>query len=275
MPSMIVTVCSTKGGVGKTTLAANLGGLLADLGQRVLLIDADIQPTLSSYYALSARASQGLTALMQQGSVSTCVSRTAVGCDLVYSDDPAGRLQDWVLHTPDGRVRLRRTLEGLTDYDFTIIDTQGAVGPLQDAAVLAAHLLLSPIPPEILSAREFARGTLAMLDRLRPMQFLGAPIGPLYGVIYRMDRASEAARIAAELKKESFAPSRGAIRILDTVVPSTVAYREAATAGLPVHQYEPKRRGSTPSGRDVMTAIVRELFPHLAGDPESAGDSPG
>ena len=275
MPSMIVTVCSTKGGVGKTTLAANLGGLLADLGQRVLLIDADIQPTLSSYYALSARAAQGLTALMQQGSMSTCVSRTTVGCDLVYSDDPAGRLQDWVLHTPDGRVRLRRTLEGLADYDFTIIDTQGAVGPLQDAAVLAAHLLLSPIPPEILSAREFARGTLAMLDRLRPMQFLGAPIGPLYGLIYRMDRASEATRIAAELKKESFAPSRGAIRILDTIVPSTVAYREAATAGMPIHRYEPRRRGSTPSGRDVMTSVVRELFPHLAGDPDPNGDSPG
>lgn len=274
MPSMIVTVCSTKGGVGKTTLAANLGGLLADLGQRVLLIDADIQPTLSSYYALSARAAQGLTALMQQGSMSACVSRTSVGCDLVYSDDPAGRLQDWVLHTPDGRVRLRRTLEGLADYDFTIIDTQGAVGPLQDAAVLAAHLLLSPIPPEILSAREFARGTLAMLDRLRPMQFLGAPIGPLYGLIYRMDRASEAARIAAELKKESFAPSRGAIRILDTIVPSTVAYREAATAGMPIHRYEPRRRGSTPSGRDVMTSLVRELFPHLASDPDPNGYTP-
>ena len=51
-----LTVTSTKGGVGKTTLTANLGGLLADLGLRVLLIDADVQPTLSSYYPLSARA---------------------------------------------------------------------------------------------------------------------------------------------------------------------------------------------------------------------------
>jgi len=32
---MIVTVCSTKGGVGKTTLTANLAGLLADAGYRV------------------------------------------------------------------------------------------------------------------------------------------------------------------------------------------------------------------------------------------------
>ncbi len=44
-----LAIVSTKGGVGKTTLTANLGALLADVGQRVLLVDADIQPTLSSY----------------------------------------------------------------------------------------------------------------------------------------------------------------------------------------------------------------------------------
>ena len=36
---MIVTVCSTKGGTGKTTITANLGGLLADHGKKVLLVD--------------------------------------------------------------------------------------------------------------------------------------------------------------------------------------------------------------------------------------------
>jgi chromosome partitioning related protein ParA len=86
-----------------------------------------------------------------------------------------------------------------------------------------------------------------------------------------MDRASEASRIAAELKKESFAPSRGGIRILDTVVPSTVAYREAATARIPIHRFEPRRRGPTPSGLEVMTAIVRELFPHLVATQDESG----
>jgi len=58
-----LTITSTKGGVGKTTLTANLGGILADLGYKVLLVDADVQPTLSSYYPLVARAERGLSAL--------------------------------------------------------------------------------------------------------------------------------------------------------------------------------------------------------------------
>ena len=38
-----IGIVSTKGGVGKTTLAANLGAILADFGWRVLLINTDPQ----------------------------------------------------------------------------------------------------------------------------------------------------------------------------------------------------------------------------------------
>lgn len=261
---IVVTVCSTKGGVGKTTLTANLGGILADAGNRVLLVDADIQPTLSSYYPIEARAPEGLHHLVTGGSVEGTISRTAVtNLDIVISDDPDGSLENWVLHTPDGRVRMKHALRGLTGYDIVLIDTQGAVGPLQDVGVLAADLLLSPIPPEILSAREFARGTLGMLDRLRPMQFLGAPLGHLYGLIYRMDHTIDARRVADSLRKATFADSRGAISILETMVPGTVAYREAATACVPVHRWEQQRRGSTACALETMTSLVRELLPHV------------
>ena len=56
----VVSIISTKGGVGKTTTAANLGGLAADAGLRVLLLDLDVQPTLSSYYELAHRAPGGI-----------------------------------------------------------------------------------------------------------------------------------------------------------------------------------------------------------------------
>jgi chromosome partitioning related protein ParA len=265
-----LTITSTKGGVGKTTLAANLGGLLADLGLRVLLIDADVQPTLSSYYPLSARAPKGLFALLTEPTVEEVISTTSIaGLDLVVSDDPEGRLQDWILHAPDGRVRLRYLLSRLDGaYDFILIDTQGSVGPLQDAAVLAADRLLSPIPPEMLSAREFARGTLGMLERLRPMEQLNVPVGHLHGLLYRMDRTVDARRVADGLRRASRAEARGGLSILETVIPATVAYREAATARLPVHRWEARRRGPTPCARETMLRLVRELFPGLAVAPE-------
>jgi len=161
---MCIKICivSTKGGVGKTTLTANLGGFLADLGQRVLLVDADPQPTLSTYYEIREESPEGLSELIAKSRTSQCVSRTAIdNPDLIYSNDPEGRLADWILHDPIGRIRLKRNLDAhlFSDlYDIILIDTQGAVGPLQDAAVCAADLLVSPIPPEILPAREFVRG---------------------------------------------------------------------------------------------------------------------
>ncbi|MDH5181006.1 MAG: ParA family protein [Gammaproteobacteria bacterium] len=259
-----VTITSTKGGVGKTTLTANLGALLADLGQRVLLVDADVQPTLSSFYPLVSLAEKGLCGLITEATLDDVVSLTQIkNLDLIVSDDPQGALQNWILHSPDGRVRLKHLLCMFDNsYDVILIDTQGAVGPLQDAAVLAADLLLSPIPPEILSAREFTRGTLGMLERLQPMRFLGASVGPLYGVIYRIDRTIDARRIERELRKES-AASQGQIQIMKTVVPATVAYRESATAQTPVHRWEVKRSGPTAPARDTMLALAHEFFPHL------------
>ena len=60
----VISVLSTKGGVGKTTTTANLGGLLADAGLRVLLVDLDSQPSLSSYYPLTLEAPGGVYELM-------------------------------------------------------------------------------------------------------------------------------------------------------------------------------------------------------------------
>jgi chromosome partitioning related protein ParA len=264
--ALTLTIASTKGGVGKTTLAANLGGLLADLGQRVLLIDADVQPTLSSYYPITLRAEQGLCALISEAATEGVISRTAIArLNLIVSDDPHGRLPNWILHAPDGRVRLKHLLARFArDYDFILLDTPGAIGPLQDSAVLAADLLLSPIPPEILPAREFARGTLQMLERLRPMANLGAPVAPLRALIYRMDRTVDARRIAEELQRELNGPSAGAVTILKTVVPAAVAYREAATARLPVHRWQKYRAGASLCARETMHALVHELFPDLA-----------
>ena len=51
------TVANQKGGVGKTTTTVSLGGLLAQQGKRVLMIDTDPHASLSYYFGIDAEAS--------------------------------------------------------------------------------------------------------------------------------------------------------------------------------------------------------------------------
>jgi chromosome partitioning related protein ParA len=264
------TVTSTKGGVGKTTLTANLGALLADMGLRVLLIDADVQPSLSKFFPLTtSKPSAGLTEVIVRGEVTeSCITATMYqNLDIVVSDDPEGNLPHWLLNRIDRGFRLRFALQSPVvagAYDCVLIDTQGAVGPLQDAAVLAADILISPITPEILSAREFKDGTMELLDRLEPGSALGATLGPMKAVIYRQDRTTDA-RIIASGIRDDFIKFKGRVSVLDTVVPHAKAYKEAATLRIPVHRHERKREGVTPSASTVMHRLAWELIPSLQG----------
>jgi chromosome partitioning related protein ParA len=118
------------------------------------------------------------------------------------------------------------------------------------------------LPPEMLSAREFSRGTMAMLERLRPMERLRISVPPLAAVLNRIDRTRNATEIAATVRDELFRGPAGQIRLLDTVIPNLVAYREAAALGIPVHRHEPKRPAgrTAPSALETMQSLVTELL---------------
>ena len=51
---VIWTVANQKGGVGKTTTTVTLGGLLAQRGYKVLLVDTDPHASLTYYFGIDA-----------------------------------------------------------------------------------------------------------------------------------------------------------------------------------------------------------------------------
>jgi chromosome partitioning related protein ParA len=262
----VVSVVSTKGGVGKTTVAANLGGLLADAGLHVLLLDLDSQPTLSSYYALSQKAEAGAYEFIALNLTTPAqiVSKTVIaGLDLILSNDDQGRLSTLLLHAPDGRLRLRNLLGNFRpNYDVLLIDTQGARSVLLEMAILASDLALSPITPEMLAARELQRGTLKLLSELEPFRHLGIPPPPLRLLLNQVNSIRVDTRMIIRGLRETFAGTTN-ISVLDTVVPDRVAYLNAASLGLPVHRIETRQPSGrrSPSALETMQALAIELFP--------------
>ena len=262
----IVSVVSTKGGVGKTTLAANLGGLLADAGLRVLLLDLDSQPALSSYYALNNAAAAGAYELLTLNLTNPAqiISTTVItGLDLILSNDDQGRLSTLLLHAPDGRLRLRNLLDTFRpSYDLLLIDTQGARSVLLEMAILASDLALSPITPEMLAARELRRGTLKLLNELEPFRHLGIAPPPLRLLLNQVNGIKSDTRMIMRSLRETFSGA-STIQVLQTVIPDRVAYLNAASLGLPVHRVEARRpvgQRST-SALETIQALAIELFP--------------
>lgn len=262
----VISVVSTKGGVGKTTVAANLGGLLADAGLRVLLLDLDSQPTLSSYYALSHQAIAGayeFIAVNQTDPAQIISTTVVVGLDLIISNDDQGQLSTLLLHAPDGRLRLRNLLDNFRpNYDLLLIDTQGARSVLLEMAILASDFALSPITPEMLAARELRRGTLKLLSELEPFRHLGITPPPLRLLLNQVNSIRLDTRMIIRGLRETFAGATN-VSVLDTVVPDRVAYLNAASLGVPVHRIETRqlRERRSPSALETMQALAIELFP--------------
>ncbi len=117
-----------EGGVGKTTTAANLGGLVADAGLRVLLLDLDVQPRCRPTMNWPPRPGGIFELLAFNERAEQLISRTTItGLDLILSNDDRGELNTLLLHAADGRLRLRHLLPTLVpQYDLVLIDTQGA-----------------------------------------------------------------------------------------------------------------------------------------------------
>jgi chromosome partitioning related protein ParA len=262
----VVSVISTKGGVGKTTTAANLGGFIADAGLKVLLVDLDVQPTLSSYFTLVQRAAGGIYELLalNESRPERLISHTAVpNLDLILSNDERGELNSLLLQAPDGRLRLKHLRQVFeADYDLMLIDTQGARSALLEMAVLASDLALSPVTPELLAARELRRGTVQLIQDLAPFRHWGIEPPPLKLLLNRVPPVSATARLIEQTLRQILHDDP-AITVLSVAVPQLEVYPRASTTALPVHRIEARAPSGrvAPAAAETMRALARELFP--------------
>lgn len=280
--AIITGVVSSKGGGTKTTTALNLGGVLADCNQRTLLIDADPQGSLTKSVQYRERSEHGLTRMMLSGSPAGCIGQTTIqNLDIVENDDgdeTNSHITPFLRESSANILSLSDALEALQDqYDYIIIDTQGVKGTqLHEAVILASDRILTPIVPNALDAAEFDSGALKTMNRLIPrghrkLTIAGKAFPQWHALISRAKNTNSNREIREyirqTLRKSVVDVTGGGIHfdVLTTAIPDKQPYIECTKICEPVHRLEKSTRSKTPPALTVMTDLMSELFPELAG----------
>ena len=167
----LIAVGSGKGGVGKSTLAANLAVALARMGKRVGLIDADIygpsQPTLLGTSAKPEARGKLLIPVEANG-----VRLLSVG-QLV----PAGQALAW--RGPMAASALAQLIDGdWGDTELILVDLPPGTGDVQLSLIQKAR----PAAAVIVSTPQ----DLALIDATRAMDLFAKTGVPIAGLIENM-----------------------------------------------------------------------------------------
>jgi cellulose synthase operon protein YhjQ len=150
MPA-VVAIVSLKGGVGRTTLTANLAGALAQAGRRCLAVDLDRQNALAGHFGGASATEAGAADLHLE--MTGTDRREAAGRGepglVPYGAgfDRAGAVEEKLAADA---TWLARRLEALAprDCEVVLLDTPAQQGPWLTRALELADLVLVVVTPD-------------------------------------------------------------------------------------------------------------------------------
>lgn len=231
------TIANQKGGVGKTTTTAALGGLFAAAGERTLLVDMDPHASLSHYFRLDEEQ-PGLYQLFTESGDATQLAQPTHYPNLsVLTATPALATLDRQFGVRNGMGRvLQNSLQTTAGaFDRVLLDCPPLLGVLMVNALAASERVLIPTQTEFLALRGLERmlQTLAMVKRSSGRELDYRIIPTLY------DARTHASRSAMQQLREIHGD-----HVTRNEIPIDTQLREASRAGVPPAQWQTARRGA-------------------------------
>jgi cellulose biosynthesis protein BcsQ len=242
MSGRIVAIYSSKGGVGKTTIAVNIGWAAAALSaRRTLLWDLDGQAAATwmlGHDEGGARADKTIRGAVDPAKL---VRPTAIDRLSLLPADASLHGLDVAFHELDKKKRVAKLAAGLArDFDRIVIDCPPGLSDTSDQILRAADLVVVPVIPSPLSHRALE----VIADHVATGKGEKAPLLPVYSMV---DRRRALHRAALEANPDW------------PVMPMASAFEGMSHRRAPLGSYSSRRAVGVSAVADLWRRIERGL----------------
>ena len=249
-----IAVVNQKGGCGKTTVSINLASALAELGQRILLVDMDPQSHCAVGLAVpEEQIEQSIYDVLISRSRNEPIKLTEIlwqvsdKLELAPASIDLSAFEQQMSGVADRESCLKDTLSEVKgDYDYAVIDCPPAVGLLTFNALRAATDVVVPVETGYFALHGLSRQleTLSILCRRCNQQVEVKVLASMYDIRTKMAR-----EILGDLR------SHFGNKMFKTIVNFNTKIKEASSFGQPISEYDPASRGQ----RD-FNSLAEEVF---------------
>jgi chromosome partitioning protein len=250
----IFCIANQKGGVGKTTTTVNLAAGLAQVGQRVLVIDLDPQGNATMGSGIDKRKLE-LTVydvLLESASIAEARSRAdKAGYDVLGANrELAGAEVDLVaLERREKRIK-QAIAEVATEYDFVLIDCPPSLSMLTLNGLCSAHGVIVPMQCEYFALE-------GLTDLVNTIKQIHANLNPDLQIIGLL-RVMFDPRITLQQQVSEQLKAHFGNKVFDTVIPRNVRLAEAPSYGLPGVVFDPASKGAV-----AFVEFAREMVARI------------
>jgi chromosome partitioning protein len=258
----------------------NLAAALAEMGNRILVIDLDPQTHLGLHFGVEDAATSVYDLLMDDDIPITDALVTArANIDLVTSEvDLAAAESELAAKTDRHDLLSKKLAPVLGEYDFVIIDCPPSLGLLTINALAAAEELIVPMQTHFLALQGVSR-------LFETVQMLVGGLNPnlrVTGVVLCMhERNTKLAREVVDDLQGFFEASRDQevpwrdCAILDPPIRRNVKLAEAPSFGQTIFDYEPECAGAQDYkklAQSVVDCAVKVSLPIEDSEPQTVNN---